>query len=95
MAVYVITMVNIHDQEKYKAYAELATVANQKHGGKFMVRGGNPEPVEGRLAYERVVVNMFDTREQARTFYHSVEYQAAKAKREGAADFNMIIVDGV
>lgn len=94
MAVYVITMVNIHDAQKYKAYAELATIANEKHGGKFLVRGGNPEPVEGSLPYERVVVNQFDTREQARTFYHSVEYQAAKAQREGAADFNMIIVDG-
>lgn len=95
MSVYVITMVNIHDAEKYKSYSELATIANEKHGGRFLVRGGNPEPVEGTLPYERVVVNLFETREQARAFYNSVEYQAAKAKREGAADFNMIIVDGV
>lgn len=95
MSVYVITMVNIHDPEKYKAYSELATLANEKWGGRFLVRGGNPEPVEGSLPYQRVVVNLFETRQQARDFYHSVEYQAAKAKREGAADFNMIIVDGV
>lgn len=95
MSVYVITMVNIHDPEKYKQYAELATIANQKHGGQFLVRGGNPEAIEGSLPYERVVVNLFETREQAKNFYYSVEYQAAKAKREGAADFNMVIVDGV
>jgi len=95
MAVYVITMVNITDAEKYSKYSALATIANQKHGGEFMVRGGNPEPVEGQLHYQRVVLNKFDTREQARQFYHSMEYQAAKKEREGAADFNMIIVDGV
>lgn len=95
MSVYVITMVNIFDADKYSEYAKLATIANEKHGGQFLVRGGDPEPVEGALPYERVVVNLFETREQAKAFYYSVEYQAAKAKREGAADFNMIIVDGV
>lgn len=95
MTVYVITMVNITDPDKYGKYSALATLANEKHGGQFLVRGGNPEPVEGSLPYQRVVVNKFDTREQARQFYHSLEYQAAKHEREGAADFNMIIVDGV
>jgi uncharacterized protein (DUF1330 family) len=95
MAVYVITMVNISDPEKYGKYSALATLANEKYGGTFLVRGGNPEPVEGSLPYQRVVVNQFDTREQARQFYNSVEYQAAKHEREGAADFNMVIVDGV
>lgn len=94
MTAYVITMVNITDPEKYKKYAELATIANQVHGGKFLVRGGNPEVLEGRELFSRYVVNQFDTREQARAFYNSVEYQRAKQERLNAADFNMVLVDG-
>ena len=95
MAAYVIAMVNITDPEKYAKYSAKATIASDKCGGEFIVRGGNPEPVEGELPYARVIVNRFETREQARAFYNSMEYQDAKQERLGAADFNMVIVDGV
>jgi len=95
VSVYAITMVNISDPDKYARYSALATEANRIHGGRFLVRGGNPETVEGSLPFARVVVNEFATRGQARAFYGSMEYQKAKAERLGAADFNMIIVDGV
>jgi uncharacterized protein (DUF1330 family) len=94
MAAYVIAMVNITDPEKYAKYSAKATLASQKHGGEFIVRGGDPETVEGALPYSRVVVNRFETREKARAFYNSMEYQDAKQERLGAADFNMIIVEG-
>lgn len=94
MTSYVITMINITDPDKYKKYADLAGVANQIHGGKFLVRGGNPEVLEGKVPFGRIVVNQFDTREQAKAFYNSVEYQRARDERIGAADFNMVVVDG-
>lgn len=94
MTSYVITMINITDPDKYKKYADLAGVANQIHGGKFLVRGGNPEVLEGKVPFSRIVVNQFDTREQAKGFYNSVEYQKARDERIGAADFNMVVVDG-
>lgn len=95
MAAYVIAMVNITDPEKYAKYSAKATIASDKLGGEFIVRGGNPEAVEGVLPYSRVVVNRFESREKAKAFYDSMEYQDAKQERLGAADFNMIIVDGV
>jgi uncharacterized protein (DUF1330 family) len=87
-------MINITDPDKYKKYSDLAGVANQIHGGKFLVRGGNPEVLEGKVPFARIVVNQFDTREQAKGFYNSVEYQKARDERIGAADFNMVVVDG-
>jgi uncharacterized protein (DUF1330 family) len=95
MSAYVIAMVNITDPEKYNKYSAKATVASQKYGGQFVVRGGNPAVLEGSLPYQRVVVNQFATREQAVKFYQSMEYQDAKSERLGASDFNMVVVDGV
>jgi len=95
MSAYVIAMVNITDPDKYSKYSAKATIASQELGGKFLVRGGDPATLEGALPYQRVVVNQFETREKAVAFYNSMAYQDAKSEREGAADFNMIVVDGV
>jgi uncharacterized protein (DUF1330 family) len=59
------------------------------------VRGGKLEILEGAWPHARTVVVEFATAEQARAMYRSVEYQAARAKRLAAADFNMIVIEGV
>lgn len=95
MPAYVVAMVNVTEPEKYKKYAELAGPANQKYGGRFLARGGNMEVLEGKFPFGRLVINEFPTMEAARQFWHSVEYQAARQHRLQAADFNMVVVDGV
>jgi uncharacterized protein (DUF1330 family) len=94
MPAYVIAQVNVTDPAKYQEYAKLAGPANVKYGGKFLVRGGKKTVLEGNIPYERIVINEFPDVEAAKKFYNSVEYQAARQKRLGAADFNMIIVEG-
>ena len=51
--------------------------------------------MEGDVPFARVVIVEFPTMEQAKAFYNSPEYQEARSHRLGAADFNMVIVDGV
>ena len=94
MPAYIIAQINITDPEKYQEYAKLAGPAGAKYGGRFLVRGGAKTTLEGEIPYQRIVINEFPDVEAAKKFYHSVEYQAAKAKRLGAADFNMVIVEG-
>ena len=94
MPAYVIAMVNVTNPEKYQEYAKLAGPAGAKYGGKFLVRGGKKTPLEGNIPFERIVVNEFVDVETAKKFYDSVEYQAARQKRLGAADFHMVIVEG-
>ncbi|UOD49717.1 DUF1330 domain-containing protein [Orrella daihaiensis] len=94
MSAYVIAMVNVTDNDKYKNYMVKASEACAKYGGKYLVRGGETEIMEGAFPWSRVVVLEFDSRDRAREFYNSVEYQAGKKERLGAADFNMMIVDG-
>jgi uncharacterized protein (DUF1330 family) len=94
MPAYIIAQVNVKDPAKYQEYAKLAGPANAKHGGKFLVRGGKKTVLEGDIPFERIVITEFKDVAAAKAFYDSVEYQAARQKRLGAADFNMIIVEG-
>ena len=94
MPAYIIAQINITDPAKYQEYAKLAGPASAKFGGRFLVRGGKKTTLEGNIPYERLVVSEFKDVETARKFYQSVEYQAAREKRLGAADFNMVVVEG-
>ena len=95
MSAYVIASVNVTDPDKYKNYMVLSPAAITAAGGKFIVRGGNLEILEGDWSRSRVVVVEYPTREAAKAFYDSALYVAARAEREGAAEFSMIVVDGV
>jgi len=94
MPAYIIAQVNVKDPQKYQEYAKLAGPANAKYGGRFLVRGGAKHVLEGDIPFQRIVVTEFQDVEAARKFYHSVEYQAARKHRLGAADFHMVIVEG-
>ncbi len=94
MTTYVIARVKVTNPEKYEDYKALSPGAIAAHGGRFLVRGGDVEMLEGEPETCRVVVLEFPTKEAARTFYHSAEYEAAREKRHGAAEFQMIMVVG-
>lgn len=91
---YIITNAEVFDNEAYGEYGKLAPDAIEKFGGEFLTRGGAAEILEGDWEPHRIVVVKFDSVEQARNMYNSPEYQAAKKKRFGAANFNMIVVEG-
>ena len=95
MSAYIIASVNVTDPEKYKNYMALSPGAVAAAGGKFIVRGGNPKILEGDWSRPRVVIIEYPTREAAEAFYSSALYSTARAERQGAAEFSMIVVDGV
>lgn len=70
-----------------------ATVA--AYGGRYLVRGGAVEPLEGSWKPSRLVILEFPSAEQARAWWTSPEYQPAKAIREGCADTEMLLVEGL
>ncbi|MFO0996932.1 MAG: DUF1330 domain-containing protein [Alphaproteobacteria bacterium] len=93
MKAYWIGRVNVTNPDSYKKYAELAGPAITKHGGKFLVRGGRYETLEG-TAYARNVVVEFASVEQAVTCYKSPEYQEALKHAKGAAIRDIVVVEG-
>ena len=94
MPAYLIARVHVTDPERYKGYTALTPAAIAKHGGRFVVRGGEVTTLEGPAERDRVVVIEFPSLEAARTFWSSPEYGKAKAKRAGAATGQFILVDG-
>ena len=95
MSAYVIVQVTVTDPTKYDEYKTLAAAAVDKHGGKYIVRGGDAEDLEGKRPHARLVVLEFPSYDQAKTWYHSAEYQKAKAARAGAGTGVFTVVQGV
>jgi uncharacterized protein (DUF1330 family) len=94
MVAYWIGRVRVTDPESYRKYGELAGPAIEKHGGKFLARGGRTVTFEGE-EYPRNVVVEFPSVEAAETCYNSPEYQEALSHAKGAADRLLCIVEGV
>lgn len=95
MAAYMIFDVDVYEPQRYDEYRRLAAPTVAQYGGRYIVRGGPASRLEGAWQPKRVVVLQFDTSEQARAWYESPEYRAAKAIRERTAQSEAIIVEGV
>ncbi|HWU01990.1 MAG TPA: DUF1330 domain-containing protein [Novosphingobium sp.] len=91
---YWIARVRITDPARYSDYMALAPAAFAKYGGRIMARGA-PDLVPEGATPERVALIGFDSMEQALACFHSSEYSAARAKREGAADVEIVIMEAV
>ncbi len=94
MPAYIIAMVTVTKPDAYEGYRTLAGAAVAKHGGRFLARGGKYEVLEGGFPGSRVVILEFESFDKAKTFYDSPEYLAAREQRRGAAEFNLLVVDG-
>ena len=95
MAAYLIVQLTIHDPETYDRYRAQTPAVIERFGGRFVVRGGDPEVLEGEARPGRVVVVEFPSRERAQRFYESLEYQAILPLRLAASTGSAVLVDGV
>jgi uncharacterized protein (DUF1330 family) len=91
---YIISRVDVLDPGAYARYAAAAARAIAAHGGRILARGGRHEALEGEARARNVVLE-FDSYEAARAEFYSEEYQAARALRQGAAEIEMVLVEGV
>lgn len=94
MAAYLVVDVTVTDPQKFQEYRDLAQVAVARYGGRYLVRGGKTEALEGEWRPARLVIVEFASQEQIRLFYDSPEYLAARAARAQAADFAMLLAEG-
>jgi uncharacterized protein (DUF1330 family) len=95
MAAYVIAEVTITDPPGFEAYRQMVPATVAKYGGKFVVRGGQLEMLEGNWAPKRLVVIEFESAERAKQWWVSEDYREAKALRQRSAQTNMIVIEGV
>jgi len=95
MPAYLIVETKITDPEQYEHYKAAAPAALAAYGGKYVARGGETAVLEGDWDPSRLVVLEFPDLESAKRFYDSPEYAEARKLREGAAELNMVVVEGL
>ncbi|MEX1993609.1 MAG: DUF1330 domain-containing protein [Steroidobacteraceae bacterium] len=95
MSAYVIANVDVRNPARYAEYIQLTPATVAPFGGRFIVRGGRAESLEGDTPANRLVVLEFETYEQAKAWYESESYRQAKAVRQSASVASLILVEGV
>ena len=94
MAAYVIADVEITDPEKYTEYTAQTPDSIAAHGGRFIVRGGPHEVLEGDWRPGRVVVIEFPDVDAALGWYRSEDYQELAKIRQAASTARILVVEG-
>jgi uncharacterized protein (DUF1330 family) len=95
MAAYLVVDIDVTNPTQFEEYKKLAPAAIAKYGGRYIIRGGTYEALEGNWAPQRLTIVEFDSMEKARAFYTSPEYAIAIKARAGAANFKALLVQGV
>ncbi len=90
---YWIARVDVSNLEGYQGYVLANAAVFSQYGAKFLVRGGRSEAPEG-LPRSRNVVLEFKDYQTALACYHSPEYAAARALREGHSVADLLIIEG-
>jgi uncharacterized protein (DUF1330 family) len=95
MSAYIVVQVEVKDAVRYEAYKRLVPASLAKYGGRFVVRGGRTETLEGTWSPKRFVMLEFPDVERAKAWWSSADYAEAKALRQATSHTEMIVVEGV
>jgi uncharacterized protein (DUF1330 family) len=95
MSAYVIVEIEVQDPAGYEEYKKLAGATVDAHGGKYIVRGGKTEVLEGDWQPKRIVVLEFESMDRAKEWLNCEEYREPRKRRHATAKTNMIVVEGV
>ncbi|HKT48484.1 MAG TPA: DUF1330 domain-containing protein [Candidatus Acidoferrales bacterium] len=95
MAAYIVVDVVVKDPVRYDDYRKRVQATLDAYGGRFLVRGGKVENLEGTWAPQRFVIVEFPDADTARAWWNSAQYAEPKAIRQSASHTEMILVEGV
>jgi uncharacterized protein (DUF1330 family) len=95
MSAYVIVEIDIVDPAGYEEYKKLASATVERYGGKYIVRGGAVETLEGDWKPKRIVVLQFDSMQHAKEWLNCEEYREPRKMRHRTARTRMVVVEGV
>jgi uncharacterized protein (DUF1330 family) len=94
MPAYVIAQVDVTDEDKFALYAAQVPATIEQYGGRYVVRGGDVEPIESDWMPPRLVVLEFPSMEQLKQWYYSKEYEPLIQLRQEAAQTRVSFVEG-
>jgi uncharacterized protein (DUF1330 family) len=94
MKTYLVVDLSVHDVEGFKPYIAAVPTCIARHGGKFVVRGAEPRPIEGGWRPERMVIIEFPGRENAEQFLDDPEFRELAKIRHRTTTSRLVLVDG-
>jgi len=99
MPAYMVTEVKKKDKQKYNEYIAAVTEIIQKHGGRYLVRGGRLTPLFksrelDRRHVDKIVIIEFPTAADHRRCFTSPEYLALIPLRDEAAEIRAFLLEG-
>ena len=95
MTAYVIAEIEIVNAEGYKEYTTMVPATIEQYGGRFLVRGGKAEVLEGEWPAQRRVILEFASMEAAMRWWDSPEYAKPKALRKANSKGRLVLLEGV
>jgi uncharacterized protein (DUF1330 family) len=94
MAVYLIVNIDVKDPSAYEKYKAEVPALIRKHGGEYLVRGGNFQVIEGDWQPSRLVLLRFPDEKSALAFFSDPEYQPLKNLRQRVTKTDIVMVEG-
>jgi uncharacterized protein (DUF1330 family) len=94
MSAYAIVEIDVTDPVGYEDYKNQASATVHQYGGKYIVRGGKTEVLEGDWQPKRIVILQFPSMERAKEWLHCEEYREPRKLRHKTAKTNMVVVEG-
>ena len=94
MSAYLYGNITIHDMALYEQYRSQVPAIIAKYGGRYLVRGGAVEVVEGDVDAQRQVILEFPDMAALKAFYFSAEYKPMIAIRQRAATGSIVLIEG-
>ncbi len=95
MTAYAVLMVRVDNPDTYKEYTSRTPPIVKKYGGKFLVRGGEVDTIEGELFNDRLVILEFPSKQAIHDMFSDPEYQAAAEYRKISSQARILAIDGV
>lgn len=95
MAAYLLYQAEVLDPARYEVYKAKAAESIARAGGRYIIRGGEIDVLEGEPPVGRTVVLEFPTKQAILDWYRGAEYSEIRKLRDGVARARVIVVDGV
>ena len=95
MAAYLIADVDVIDSAAYEEYKQKVPATISAYGGRYLVRGGTTETLEGTWSLKRCVILEFPSLSQLKTWWSSPEYRPLRRIRERTARSNLVMIEGL
>ena len=95
MTAYIVANVQITNPERYPEYRDRVAETVSRYGGKYLVRGGKVDVLEGEWEPQRLVIIEFESVERCYEWYNSLEYTPLNQLRHEVAETQLVIVAGL